>query len=110
MKALTNLALVSLLVVSTATQGASSAKPAKDMNEKIDAKCFIEVVGGSEMIAFWSTTRGQLKTLPQTILGSEVHIAGKKNKGFVYKANECKELSGKFSSQRARSLDEKTPK
>lgn len=110
MRLLPYLMLVTLIFGSADINAASSAKPKQNLNEKIDAKCFIEIVGGNEMIAFWSIKRGKLQTLSEKILGEKVHIAGKKSKGIVYKVHECKELSEKFSNFRAQNLDAKTPK
>ncbi len=90
---------------------ATSAFAAKDKAaKKVDAKCYIEIVGGGSMISFWTTTAKKLSSLPNKIVGTKVTKLGSKQKVAVYKVFECVLSQDKFKSAVARALDEKTPR
>jgi hypothetical protein len=101
---------ITICMISPSLYAASSKKNKEDMTQKVDAKCYVELVGGGEKIAFWSIKRSQLASLSKNIIGDSVRVAEKKSKGAVYKAHECVELTEDFKNRRAFVLDQATPK
>ena len=81
----------------------SSSKQVK----KVDAKCFVELVGGGESIAFFNITEKKLATLSQSIVGYKVAQRGTKQKVNIYKAHECTLLKDDFKSKKAQRVDAK---
>lgn len=83
------------------------AKSSQKDNTKVDVKCFVELVGGEETISFWNIPSHQASNLVNTVAGQKVSIPHSKQKGVIYKANECVLLKDNFSGNKAKMLDDK---
>lgn len=96
--------VASLLILSFVIEAKSSATPDK----KVDAKCFVELVGGGETVAFWNISSKKLSGLSKSIVGRKVVVANSKQKVAVYKAHECALLNDDFLGSRAKIVDAET--
>lgn len=98
------LSLLSLLVFSSYVE----AKPAGKSDKKVDAKCFVELVGGGETIVFWNISSKKLSGLSTSIVGHQVMVANSKQKAKIYKSYECVLLKDNFATNKAKIVDAKT--
>jgi len=98
------LPLVSLLSVSYAVEANSKEK----QDKKVDAKCFVELVGGGERVVFWNIPSKKLSGLSKSITGHKVMVPNSKQKVKIYKAHECVLLKDDFTSSRAKIVDGET--
>ncbi|MGL1958835.1 MAG: TapY2 family type IVa secretion system protein [Colwellia sp.] len=99
------------VVIIAAISFSSFANKNRDVKEKkVDAKCYIQLVGGEEAISLWLVEPSKLKKLSQTIVGQNVLIPSKKNKSTIYKVIECVLAADEFSSKRAKKMDEELPR
>lgn len=79
--------------------------------QSVYAKCFVELVGGSETISFWLVKPSALKTLSNLIVGKETLLVlnaqkkGSNKKATIYKAKQCVLETDQFRSPRARVMD-----
>lgn len=85
----------------------AEAKSSQKDNTKVDVKCFVELVGGEETVSFWNIPTHQVSNLINTVVGQKVSIPHSKQKGIIYKANECVLLKDNFSGNKAKMLDDK---
>jgi hypothetical protein len=84
------------------------AKPSKKTDQKVNVKCFVELVGGGEMVSFWSVPQNKVSNLSKSIVGHKVMLPNSKQKIKIYKAHACVLLKDDFTDSRARIVDEKT--
>ncbi len=83
-----------------------------EVDEKaVDAKCYVELIGGKDTISLWLVKPSQLKALASTIIGQEIlltpqHQQAYKNKiATIYKTKQCVLEEDDFTSPRARIMD-----
>jgi len=84
------------------------AKPSDKEDKKVDVKCFVELVGGSETITFWNIPSKTLPHLSSKIEGQKIMGTSSKEKVKIYKSHECVLLKDDFSSTKAKTVDKKT--
>ncbi|GLX77159.1 hypothetical protein tinsulaeT_04990 [Thalassotalea insulae] len=77
-------------------------------SKHVDVKCYVELVGGGETVAFWNVREKQVAKLAQRIHGQKVHSAGYGKKQNIYKVHECVLLKDEFSTEQARRVDNNT--
>ncbi len=106
------LSLISLLVFFSSVITANAQDKLLKLNEKaVDAKCYVELVGGKDTVSLWSVKPSQLNKLASTIVGQEIlltpqHQQAYKNKrATIYKAKQCVLEEDEFTSPRARIMD-----
>ena len=106
--------LIPVLVIATLSfvSTAKAKDKTPEVNEKsVYAKCFVELVGGSETISFWPVKPSALKGVTQNIVGKEILLvkgaqkAGSNKKATIYKVKQCILEEEKFRSSRARAMD-----
>lgn len=78
--------------------------------EKLDAKCHVALINGNEAIVFWRTTPEKLAKLASDIIGNKASTPKLKDKVRIYRAYECVLEKEEFSTLKARTLDDKTPR
>lgn len=96
--------LVSIVIFSFAIE----AKPSERKDNKVDVKCFVELVGGGETISFWNIPSKKVSNLAKTITGHKVLLSNSKQKVRIYKAHECVLSKDNFTHSRAKIVDSKT--
>jgi hypothetical protein len=90
----------------------ASAQSTEANEQSVYAKCFVELVGGSETISFWLVKPSALKTLSTVIAGKEILLVmnaqkkGSNKKVTIYKTKQCVLDTDQFSSPRARVMDQ----
>jgi len=84
------------------------AAPEKSQGSKVELKCFVELYGGKETIHFAGVSPQNVEGFAQQLQGKRVLTSIAKGKHKIYKVNECVGLSEKFSTDRARQVDEGT--
>jgi len=98
------LPLVTLLALSYSTEAKSKEKQSK----KVNVKCFIELVGGGDMVSFWHVSQKKVSSLSKSIIGRKVMLLNSKQKAQIYKAYECVLSTDNFTNSRAKIVDAKT--
>ena len=98
------LPLAALLVFSFVIEAKNPAKQEK----KVDAKCFVELVGGGEKVTFWNISSKKVSSLSKSIIGHKVGVQGSRQKVKIYKTHECVLSKDNFTSSRAKIVDAKT--
>lgn len=93
-----------LLIISNNLEAQAPTKKDK----KVDAKCFVELVGGGEAVVFWNISSKKLSALPDSIIGHKVALPSSRQKVEIYKVHECALLKGDFKGSKARIVDENT--
>jgi len=101
---LKTLPLAGLLALNFSSEASPSAKQEQD-NKTIDVKCYVELLGGGELITFWNISSEKLPTLSTSIVGRMVLTTQTKHKVEIYKSHECILLDDKFTSSNAKNLD-----
>jgi hypothetical protein len=86
----------------------ATAKSETKQSNTVDTKCFVELVGGGEMISFWNIPSKRLPSLSKSIVGHKVVMTGTNQEVKIYKAHECVLLNDDFSSSRAKLVDSET--
>lgn len=84
------------------------AKTSIKQERKVDAKCFVELVGGGETITFFNIQERKLSSLSKTIVGHKVSPLSTDKKVKIYKAHECVLLKANFKGSKAKIVDAKT--
>ena len=111
--------LISLIAITTiGLCGIAQAKDkTTDLNEKsINAKCYVELVGGGETISLWRIKPSLLENLSNSIVGKKIiDISSKKStpnkqKSTIYKAKQCILEEDDFTSPIARAMDKDIPR
>lgn len=100
------LPLVTVLVFSFAIEAKSSNKEKE--GKKVDAKCFVELVGGGETISFWNVSQNKVSGLSKSITGHKIMMPNSKQKVKIYKTHECVLLNDDFTGSRAKIVDAET--
>lgn len=85
-----------------------AAKSSSNQQKKVDAKCFVELVGGGETVTFFNISEKKLASLSKSIVGRKVLALGRKQKVKIYNAHECVLLKDNFTNSRAKIVDAKT--
>lgn len=96
------------LVTMLAFSFAIEAKQPEKKDKKVDVKCFVELVGGGDMVSFWNVSTSKASSLSKSITGRKVMVPNSKQKVKIYKAYECALLKDDFTGSRAKSVDAKT--
>lgn len=99
---------VLLLMTMLACSFVIEAKPSEKEDKKVDAKCFVELVGGGEMVSFWNVSRNKVSILSKSITGRKVMVPNSKQKVKIYKALECVLLNDDFTGSKAKMVDATT--
>lgn len=99
------LTLTALLVLSFIIE-ANPSEPKG--NDKVDAKCFVELLGGGETITFWNISSNKLSGLSKSVVGRKVMVANSKQKVEIFKSFECVLLKDDFTSSNAKIVDSVT--
>ena len=86
------------------------AKTSTKQDKKVKAKCHVVLVGGNEAIKFWRIQPSQLSKLPNQVEGKKVSTHKSLDKIKVYRAFECVLEGNDFTSLKARTLDQNTPR
>ncbi len=106
------LAINSMKIIPLVTMLAFSfvieAKQSKKEGKKVDVKCFVELVGGGEVVSYWNVSQKKVTSLSKSITGRKVMLPNSKQKVPVYKVHECVLLSESFTGSRAKIVDAKT--
>lgn len=114
MKILKQFTIFLLVSCSSLTALANSSASAKKSHfEKVipvNAKCYVQLVGGGETISLWLVKPSLLKSLTKSVVGQEVRVVGTKEKSTIYRAKECILEEEKFSDPNARAMDEDQPR
>ncbi|WP_019029375.1 TapY2 family type IVa secretion system protein [Colwellia piezophila] len=84
------------------------AKTSTKQDEKVDVKCFVELVGGREMVSFWNVSQNKASNLSNSITGHKVMLPGSKQKVKIYKVYECILSKADFTGSRAKIVDGET--
>ncbi len=84
------------------------AKQSKKEGKKVDVKCFVELVGGGEMVSFWNVSENKVSSMSKSTVGRKVMLPNSKQKVKVYKTHECALLGDSFTSSRAKTIDAET--
>lgn len=95
-----------LFFISTLTF--SLVTEAKALDKKVDVKCFVELVGGGEMVSFWNVPQRKVSRLSKSITGHKVMLPTSKQKVKIFKTHECVLLNDDFTSSRAKAIDSET--
>ena len=98
------LPLITLMMVSYTLE----AKNKESQDKKVDAKCFVELVGGGDKVTFWNISSKKLAGLSKSIIGRKVMMTNSKQKVKIYKSHECVLLKDNFTSSRAKIVDADT--
>ncbi len=77
---------------------------------KKEVKCHVELYGGKETIYFGLAPLNELKNYAQSIIGKKIYVAKTKKKKSIYKVLECVAMNDKFTSRKAKALDNDIPK
>ena len=80
---------------------------------RVDVKCYVELLGGTETISFWRIKSSLLPQLTKTIIGKKIEIIPRplgNKKGTIYQAKECILAEEDFTSLIANTLEDKIPK
>ena len=110
---------MSLLIIGTINFNLSAYakdKPTNRNEKTVNAKCYVELVGGGETISLWSVKPSLLKTLANNIVGQKIIVISmnqpksKKQKSTIYRAKECILEENEFSSPIARAMDKELPR
>jgi len=89
----------------------ASVSSASTVDEKaVNAKCYVQLVGGGETISLWLVKPSLLKSLPSTISGQEILVISTQKKAHIYRAEECVLADDDFKIARARVMDKETPR
>lgn len=98
--------LVTMLALSFVVE----AKASEKKDKKVDAKCFVELVGGGEIVSFWYVPQNKVANLSKSITGHKVMVPSpqSKQKVKIYKAHECVLLKDDFTGSRAKMVDAET--
>jgi hypothetical protein len=86
------------------------SKKAREEHKKVDAKCHVTLVDGSEAVIMWRTQPKKLSKLVNSVVGQKVATHKSLEKIKIYKAFQCVLDGDDFTSFQARSIDEKTPR
>lgn len=100
--------LLGIFSVQAATKNDFADKESIEKNKKVNAKCHVTLVDGSEAVIFWRTQPKKISTLVNNIVGQKVGTHKSLEKIKIYRAFQCVLDGEDFSSFQARTIDEKT--
>ena len=101
---------VLLFSFSSAQAVDTEVKESSDINEKIDVKCHVALIDGSEAIIFQRIQQDNLVTLSKRIVGERVLTQKSIEEIKIYRAYQCILTEESFTSFKAQTLDKKTPR
>jgi len=107
---------IAIAMLSVVDVASAKGKPSDSNEKSVDAKCYVELVGGSETISLWRVKSSLLNKLPHTIVGQKILVRAiyeqtpSKEKLTIYKVKECVLEGDEFSSPRARAIDKELPR
>jgi hypothetical protein len=84
------------------------AKAPVNKDKKVDVKCFVELVGGGEVVSFWNVSTSKVSRLSKSIAGQKVTVPNSKQKVKIYKVHECALLKDDFTNSKAKRVDART--
>jgi len=99
---------VSILIFINLVSFVSYAEQASQKVKRVDAKCHVELYGGTETIYFRTIKSRQLEKLAKQVLNRDVLTPTSSGKKKVYKVHECVLLENTFKTSRSNQLDAKT--
>jgi len=99
---------VSILIFINLVSFVSFAEQPNKKIKKVDAKCHVELYGGTESIYFRTIKSGQLEKLAKQVLNRDVITPTSSEKKKIYKVHECVLLDSTFKTNRSKRLDSKT--
>tara|TARA_R110001583_G_scaffold1152_16_gene9606 strand:+ start:16589 stop:16945 length:357 start_codon:yes stop_codon:yes gene_type:complete len=111
--------LIFLLIIVTLNSvvAANAKETSPELKEKaVNAKCYVELVGGGETISLWLVKPSLLKKLADKIVDQKILLIASaqnrqsKKKSTIYKAKQCVLEEDEFSSSRARAIDKELPR
>lgn len=116
MKSLPIISLLILSILNLPNVANAKDEPNEIPENEVDAKCYVELIGGIEAISLWHIKPSSLQTLPAAIIGEEIslvvspNLKTQKKKGTIYKTKQCVFADDDFISARARALDKDMPR
>ncbi len=84
------------------------AKVKNKENKNVDMKCFVELVGGGDIISFWHIPKSKASNLAKSIKGHKIAVPNSKQKTKIYRVYECTLLKDDFTTSRAKMADKET--
>ena len=96
--------LMTMLACSLVVEAQETVKEDK----KIDVKCFVELVGGEQIISFWNIPTSKVSSLSKSITGHKIMVPGSKQKVKIYKTHECVLSNDDYTGSRAKIVDSET--
>jgi len=109
-KLISFLLVVSFSVSTVASNAGSSSKVKLAKEKKVNAKCYVQLVGGGETISLWLIQPSLLKSLKRTIVGQEILVIQTQKKASIYRTKECVLEEDDFKNARARAMDKELPR
>lgn len=82
----------------------------EDASKKVNAKCHVSLIDGTEAIVFWRTQHKHISKLSNRIVGKKTLTQKSLEKIKIYRAFECVLEEDEFTKLKAQSLDDKTPR
>jgi hypothetical protein len=79
-------------------------------NQKVMAKCHVELLGGGEQIYFQSVKQGKEKQLATRLSNRKIQTVGNRGKVAVYNVKECVLTTQNFTAAASRLLEENQAK
>lgn len=100
--------LVSIFSVQAAIPNEGSEKKTIEKNKKVNAKCHVSLIDGSEAIIFYRIQSDKFPKLANKIVGKRVLTQKSIEKIKIYRTYECVLDEDNFTSTNSQSLDKKT--
>ena len=76
-------------------------------NIRIEIKCYVELLGGSNTIHQAVISKKKEKAYIKSLVGKKIPVTGKKNQVKVHKVLECVDAEQSFTSYQAREFEKK---
>ena len=99
---------IALITILLSLSDFVEAKTASKKEKKVDVKCFVELLGGGDVVSFWRVPQSKVLSLSKSITGHKVVVPNSNQKMKIYKTHECVLLKDNFVSSRAKIVDAKT--
>lgn len=102
--------MFSVFSVQAAMPNEGSNKKTIKKTKKVNAKCHVALIDGSEAIIFYRIQANKLAKLADSVQGKKISTQKSLGKIKVYRAFECVLEEDDFTSGKALALDQKTPR
>ena len=106
MKQIVKTIILVSLVAGFSTMAKQPDKKAKQ-EDKVEAKCHVELFGGNETIYSRVINRIQLNNLPKELVNRNIRTSFSREKQKIYKVHECVFSTAKFTLTKSQRIDEK---